>query len=251
VQDRQLGKKSRSLLENDADTSLDGVYVSTRALIARMLENPDDTDLDSSTSSGVSSTSTSSYSLAASSTSENSTDSGESSSAQSTSWKTSGTKDHNKNSPLIVNNLDEDEGPIEDEALALGIMMARSRRLPGTWYYSSNHILVNQERSRRTTAPLIRHRDLDELARAHAQDMADAQRLFHKSVDDMHDSLQLPCRRLGANVAKGKSIREIHYAMMRTLSDKNNMLDRRFTHMGMGTAKGPDGELYLCQVYRG
>ena len=36
-------------------------------------------------------------------------------------------------------------------------------------------------------------------------------------------------------------------------ADRNNILDRRFTCMGMGTAKSPDenSKLYICQIFRG
>jgi hypothetical protein len=38
--------------------------------------------------------------------------------------------------------------------------------------------------------------------------------------------------------------------MMETVADRNNMLDRRLTCMGIGTAKADDGTLYLCQLFR-
>ena len=101
-------------------------------------------------------------------------------------------------------------------------------------------------------APLVRLRELDEIAREHAEEMASKNSLFHTSPDELQSKFQRASRRLGENVNKGKSIRGIHKAMMATRADRNNMLDRRFTHMGMATARGSeDGELYLCQVFRG
>jgi uncharacterized protein YkwD len=152
-----------------------------------------------------------------------------------------------------VNNLDSNE-IITDPAQCLGKILARSRHLPKTGQYSSNHVMINQERTKRNAAPLIRMRELDELARIQAQAMAQRGSLFHMGPQQVRDSLHdRPCRRLGENVAKGKTIREMHKSMMETTSQKNNITDRRFTHMGMGTAavRGLDGDLYMCQLFRG
>lgn len=165
-------------------------------------------------------------------------------------WKSSGAREHHKNSPLVVV---DPESSVEliDEAETLGQIMARSRKLPGTWYYQCNHIMVNQERIRRTVAPLVRLRELDELARLHAEEMAKEETVFQVDPRALTAAFKRPARRLGANVAHGDSIREMHRAMMATASQKNNILDRRFTHMGMATARGKDGTLYLCQMFRG
>jgi uncharacterized protein YkwD len=138
-----------------------------------------------------------------------------------------------------------------DDVEELGLVLARSRKLPGTDYYSSNHILVNKERIKRLMPPLIRRSKLDELAREHAMAMAAKDALLHSDPDALMQKVGRPSRRLGENVAYGRSIREIHTMMMKEKgSDKNNLLDRRFLTMGMGTARGPDGGLYMCQIFR-
>ncbi|KAL7561940.1 hypothetical protein ACA910_005085 [Epithemia clementina (nom. ined.)] len=168
------------------------------------------------------------------------------------SWKSSGDKCHNNNAPLIAQNPDKNDGFVTDAARRLGMAMARSRKLPDTWYYSSNHILVNQERVQRTIAPLTRMIGLDEIARLHAEDMAEAEEVHHLDLEPLRLALEnVNCHRLGVNVQRGESIRDIHDVMMQVLSNKNNILDRRFTHMGMGTAVDKDGRLYLCQIFRG
>lgn len=177
------------------------------------------------------------------------------------SWKSSGDKGHHRNTPLIVSNPDKqrdddddaaDASTTFDEALELGMAMARSKNLPGMWYYSSNHIMVNKERTKRAAAPLTRMRALDELARDHAQAMANEHRLHHIPTEELAYALQnVAHRRLGSNVYKGENIRNMHDDMMDDLANRNNIVDRRFTHMGMGTAMGANGELYLCQIFRG
>jgi hypothetical protein len=122
-------------------------------------------------------------------------------------------------SPLVVNDPEKGDEPIKDEEEALGLIMARSRHLPGTWYYSSNHVMVNQERFKRAIAPLVRMRELDEIAREHVDAMARENRSFHSNPNFLRMSFHRPARRLGENVAKGSSIRKIHEAITETSSD--------------------------------
>jgi hypothetical protein len=174
-----------------------------------------------------------------------------SSSKPSTSWKSTGGNYFLPRSPLIVNDPEKGGEPIKDEVEALGLRIARSRHLPGTCYYSSNHVMVNQERTKRMIAPLVRMRELDEIAREHVDAMARENRAFHSNPNFVRMSFHRPAHRLGENVAKGSSIRAIHEAMLATRSDYNNIADRRYTHLGMATAKASDGELFMCQIFRG
>jgi hypothetical protein len=187
----------------------------------------------------------------ASSSTDSDTVTSSSSRKHSTSWKSTGGNYCLPRSPLIVNDPEKGGEPIKDEVEALGLIMARSRHLPGTWYYSSNHVMVNQERSKRMIAPLARMRELDEIAREHVDAMARENRAFHSNPNFLKMSFHRPARRLGENVAKGSSIRAIHEAMLATRSDYNNIADRRYTHLGMATAKASDGELFMCQIFRG
>lgn len=128
-------------------------------------------------------------------------------------------------------------------------IMDRARQLPRESYISNSIILVNQERGRRVVAPLTRSNELDEMARAHAQKMAAAGHRLHSDPEVMHvpDSTIV-----GENVAKGSTPKEIHKNMMQTASDRNNILDRRYSRMGMGTARSPsDGLLYVCLLFCG
>lgn len=165
-------------------------------------------------------------------------------------WQSSGAIDHNKNVALVVSDP-EHSVEIKDEAAELGLIMARSRHLPGTSYFSSNHIMVNEERSKRIIAPLVRLRALDEIAREYAERMAAGNSLFHSAPEELRSAFARRTRRFGENVARGENIRDMHKAMMKSKSDRNNILDRRYTHMGMATARGSDGRLYLCQIFRG
>jgi len=165
------------------------------------------------------------------------------------SWRSSA--EANRNMPLIVSDPDSPDEVVEDEAQMLGQVILKSKRLPSTWYYASNHIMINEERTRRMCAPLKRLAELDAIAREHAEAMASQTKLFHSSPTEFNEKFSRRFRRLGENVKSGDNIKQIHTTMMTTVADRNNILDRRFTHMGMATARGADGKLYLCQIFRG
>lgn len=127
----------------------------------------------------------------------------------------------------------------------------RSRKLPGTWYYSSNHIMVNTERTKRNVHPLTRKNYLDAAARWHAELMTEKDELFHANPADLKQEIGKPHRVLGTNVFRGDSIRAIHNQMMESPADVSNMLDDRYIDFGMATARSPRGDLLLVQLFIG
>jgi Cysteine-rich secretory protein family len=169
-------------------------------------------------------------------------------------WKRTDTKSFAQHMPLLVRDPEESSnghGLVVDDKDELRKVLARAKHLPDTWYFSSNHVMVNQERVGCSVAPVTRLRELDEIARCQASIMAEENALFHMAPTQLQGCFPRTARRFGVNVAKGESIRHIHETMMNSRSDRNNILDRRYTNMGMGTARGPDGELFLCQIFRG
>lgn len=259
-----LGRKTKSLQANrDGTVKADGVFVSARTLASFQ---PCSFNSLTSISSGCDSSTTTTTEC--------------SGTCRPTSWKLANSARHNMDTPVVVASPDcqGEDCLLDDDATEMRRIIARHRKLPGTWYYSSNHILVNQERNRRFVAPLRRLPLLDLLARLHAEQLAAEEQeqeqqeglgqqytrrrqkgpqeaLRHVNADALRwalDQNHLRYTRLGENVAKGTSVRGIHNDMMATLSNRNNIVDRRFTHMGMGTAVGRrTGQLYLCQIFRG
>jgi len=144
---------------------------------------------------------------------------------------------------------DEDEKTIE-----LSIRQ-RAKALPrGPGAFGGCHILINKERVKRGIKPLCREKKLDEVAAAHAKKMAVTGHLQHSSLRiTMANILDSgPCRLIGENISKGRTASVIHGNMMsQSAEDRNNMLDRRYTAFGVGSAKSSSGELYLVQIYRG
>jgi Cysteine-rich secretory protein family len=164
--------------------------------------------------------------------------------------------------PKLVVIATEDESPgaspkedppasDSDETHLPQLATKRSRELPGTWYYSSNHIMVNTERTKNKVHPLTRKSELDAVARSHAQDMACKDHLYHTTSSELQRRIGRPCRRIGVNVFRGENIRAMHNEMILSPSDARNMLDDRYFEFGMATARGPSGDLLLCQIFIG
>mmetsp|Transcript_16703 Transcript_16703/g.24203 ORF Transcript_16703/g.24203 Transcript_16703/m.24203 type:complete len:216 (+) Transcript_16703:15-662(+) len=126
----------------------------------------------------------------------------------------------------------------------------QTKEPPLMWYYSCNHIMINQERAKEGLEHLIRRSELDEMARKRAKEMALSESLEHGELDDLKEQLEGQCRMLGQNVACGPSIKEMNKCMVENTADRNNMIDPRFKYMGMGTSRANNGKLYLCQLFR-
>lgn len=125
-----------------------------------------------------------------------------------------------------------------------------------TRFYGS-HCLCNYERSRHAIAPLKRSRELDTAARWHAEEMAARNKVRHSDPSSLQAHLlTTDYEILGENVAVGdskgrKCLRNLHEKMMLDFGNFNNIMDKRYTEMGMATHKSKDGKLYICQVFRG
>jgi len=116
-----------------------------------------------------------------------------------------------------------------------------------TWYYSSNHVLVNRERLTQGLPPMMRSIALDEKARQVAE--------WAATGKDLKDMLQDEDARqfVSGNVLVGGSIREIHgQTLVRETCkrERNNLLNPEYREFGMGTYKDPkSGLLYMCQLF--
>ena len=127
----------------------------------------------------------------------------------------------------------------KSESLANVTREYTEEELPSTSYFASNHVLVNRERMKRGLRPLSRNRAMDELARDHAANMA---------TTAGHTPIQAT---FVGNMLRGASIRAIHRStmMQRDGRERHNILNPYFQEFGVGTAKGDDGMLYMCQLF--
>mmetsp|Transcript_57122 Transcript_57122/g.139221 ORF Transcript_57122/g.139221 Transcript_57122/m.139221 type:complete len:399 (-) Transcript_57122:53-1249(-) len=195
-------------------------------------------------------------------------------------WSPSDGPDFHKGAPIIARRpsgvkTDPRLADLDDQML-LSHVMFEARKLPRSpGPYASAHVLINSERQKRTVQPLRRCPAMDEIARRQAKVMAQAGKLQHTEdpvelqdeiVDIIHkienkndddDSVDgtsaVPEKRqdhrVGENIWRGQTIKDIHHMMMKNASQRNNIIHRRWVYMGVGTAKGEDGLLYLCQIF--
>ena len=177
-------------------------------------------------------------------------------------WIASNLEGHHRQVPVVVRRPEYDAFNEADDKKLLKKIMMKARKLPQEpGKYASNHIMINAERTTRNVPPLRRERHMDQIAREQAKLMAEERKLFHlETPRDLErelrekdvDSNELPIfSRLGMNNGKGKTIAEIHRFMMAALAERNNIQDKRFSHMGMGTHQDKNGILYLCQIFGG
>jgi hypothetical protein len=195
-------------------------------------------------------------------------------------WTPSNSPDHHKDTPVIVRRPQYEKlyNELDDDKL-LRRIIHESRKLPQAYgksaerFFFSNHVMINSERTKRFVPPLLRNPKLDEIAREHAARMAQWNGVHHvrdpaSLYDRIHcnddeddfsgrNASSLPlvadesCHRLGENISRGRNLREIHESMMSSTAERNNILDRRFLSIGVGTALAGDGTLYLCQIFSG
>lgn len=101
--------------------------------------------------------------------------------------------------------------------------------------------LVNLDRARFGLPPLERDPALDRVAERHALDMRDNDFVAHVSpqsgsVADRARAARYAHLALGENVARDESVYSAQEALMRSLGHRENILNARFTHLGVGVA---------------
>jgi len=119
------------------------------------------------------------------------------------------------------------------------LVQYKEEEIHSTSYFASNHVLVNRERMKRGLRPLTRNVPMDQLARKCAETMAESSGLQ-----------ALPTTYVG-NVLRGENIRAIHRSTMlqKQGRERANILNPYFQDFGVGTCKGEDGMLYMCQLF--
>jgi uncharacterized protein YkwD len=105
--------------------------------------------------------------------------------------------------------------------------------------------LLNRARARAGVRALVRAPALDAIAQAHSADMAQNQFVGHQSPrtggpDDRVRASGVRILLIGENVAQATSPEVAHRMLMDSPGHRQNILDPRFTHVGIGTVVRPD-----------
>ena len=128
--------------------------------------------------------------------------------------------------------------------MALKVQVQQQESPKASWsrqYPLSNHLWVNTERMKASLEPLSRSTSLDEMARDHADEMAEACEVFRCT----HEGAQII-----ENSTSGPSIQTIHKLTMSFDGRaKDNILNPKWKEFGMGAARGSDNSIYICQLF--
>jgi len=149
--------------------------------------------------------------------------------------------DEDRNPPRRANSmmLSREKGRRGKSNSLADLVQYKEEEIHSTSYFASNHVLINRERMKRGLRPLTRNIAMDDLARKSAEAMAASGGLN-----------VLPTTYVG-NVLKGETIRTIHRSTMlqKQGRERANILNPYFQDFGVGTCKGTDGQLYMCQLF--
>ena len=99
----------------------------------------------------------------------------------------------------------------------------------------------------RSSSPLSSHDAITRLARDHANEMATDGKIFHSDV--LGEVLDMGANAAGENVGTGCTARLIHDAFMGSPAHRDNIMDGRFTHAGIGVVIGDRGAIYVAEVF--
>jgi len=107
--------------------------------------------------------------------------------------------------------------------------------------------LVNRERQKAGLRALEDDASLDGVAESHSKDMVDAHFFGHQSpttgmVGDRLKAAGLRIALFGENVAKGPSMAEAHAMLLASPAHRANVLNARFTHVGIGVVAERSGD---------
>ncbi len=116
--------------------------------------------------------------------------------------------------------------------------------------------MVNSERIKNGLKPLSLHGELTDLAQKKSRDMVINNYFSHTSPTlgsfyEMVYNAGIPFKQVGENLAMAGNIYKAHMLLMASEGHRNNLLDPRFTHIGIGIAHNTYGvvvtQLFISQ----
>lgn len=110
---------------------------------------------------------------------------------------------------------------------------------------------TNSLRASQGLPALHEHGQLTDKAEAWAQHMARTGRLAHSDLSAGLEGLAWTAlgENVGMSTPTADTLRTIHEKLASSPTHRANMLNRRFTHMGVGVATSADGRVWVAQVF--
>jgi uncharacterized protein YkwD len=115
-----------------------------------------------------------------------------------------------------------------------------------------------EQETRGQAQPLVWDARLAAVARAHSEEMAREGFFAHEGSDgslpsDRVSRAGIRWLSVGENIAKAKDVAQARFLFMDEPkfehNHRSNILDKGFTHVGVGIVKGPDGLLYVTEEF--
>lgn len=117
---------------------------------------------------------------------------------------------------------------------------------------------ATEEETRGQARPLVWDARLAAVARAHSEEMAREGFFAHQGADgslpsDRVSRAGVRWLSIGENIAKAKDVVQARTLFMDEPkfehNHRSNILDKGFTHVGVGIVRGPDGLLYVTEEF--
>lgn len=116
--------------------------------------------------------------------------------------------------------------------------------------------LVNRERANAGLSPLKADLELTKVARLKSQDMVNRGYFSHQSPTygspfEMMSTYGIEYRTAGENIAGNSSVERAHNALMNSPGHRANILNSKYTHVGIGVVKGGQYGMMFTQMFVG
>lgn len=114
--------------------------------------------------------------------------------------------------------------------------------------------LVNRDRAKHKLPAVAWRDDLARIARAHCVDMKTHHFMDHKSPRtgkpaDRLEAAKIPFRAAGENIASAPTIQNGQAMLMASPKHRENVLNPKLTHLGIGIVRRGDGRLLITQLF--
>ncbi|MBX3226391.1 MAG: CAP domain-containing protein [Labilithrix sp.] len=113
--------------------------------------------------------------------------------------------------------------------------------------------MIAAVRANESLGPLQRDPRLDAIARRHVEGLARVRAVAHDLGDGdpraRFEAENLHAGVMGENVARGRTLALAHRAIHASPSHRLNLLNAKYTHLGVAVARDADGRVYVCEVF--
>lgn len=115
---------------------------------------------------------------------------------------------------------------------------------------------LNQDRAKKGLPPLVYNTQLARLAQSYAEDMIERKFFSHNNPEgltpfDRMNRAGISYRHAGENLAVNDSVAAAETAFMNSPTHRDNILSSKFTEVGVGVKRAPNGKIYVVQEFIG